>query len=611
MCGLAGEYRFQDSNDVDSDVLDRRTALLRHRGPDASGIWRNQHVGLAHVRLKLVDPQNGVQPMRSPRGNILSYNGEIYNNTELRAELTVRGYQFETRSDTEVLMAAYETWGDRAWERLNGMFAFALYDPESERLHLVRDRLGIKPMFYRVTEGGVDFGSEPSACVDFAQTHASPDPQGILHFLRFAQPLFGDRCVYSGLRVLEPGTQLVADRDGISVTRWYFPVSTDWKETSESEHIARARIRHLLHMSVGRQMFADAPVGVFLSGGIDSAIITGLMAQMCPQPPVAFTIALEGDESELAPARAVARKWKCPHREVVVTPGEFFSGMRELIRLRQLPAAYPNEVLIYLLAKRAASEVKAVLTGEGADELFGGYTRILSVLDFYVRAREAHENGDAVLLNALQSSNADFDVSSDARFFASIYSWLNTADLQSLLSQDLLSHPDILKGDDPFASILASLAEASPRNRFHLLLEYAHLPNLLARLDGATMAASLEGRVPYTDTELVRYMTSLRPELKFSDSGPDKPLLRQTFSDLLPEEVLSRPKRAFDASLRHLFESADGQRELAQISENAGMLEFFDRSALQTWTIQNVENGHQQKTWLLLSLSMWLSRNIL
>ena len=379
MCGLAGEYNFLDSTTVDPRALDRRADLLRHRGPDDRGVWSNRHVGLSHVRLKLLDPENGAQPMRSPKGNVLSYNGKIYNITELRAELTVRGYQFHTRSDTEVLLAAYETWGLRAWERLNGMFAFALYDPASERLYLVRDRLGIKPMFYRVTQRGVEFGSEPSAWEDLRTPSAPVDPAGLLNFLRFAQPVCGTRTVYAGLKVLEPGTALTADRDGISVDRWHHPVTPDWKAVNETPYVVRAHIRHFLHLAVGRQMIADAPVGVFLSGGVDSAVITALMAQMRPEPPIAYTIALEDDEAEFAPARAVVRRWKCRHREVVVTPAEFFRGMKELIALRQFPAAFPNEVLIYLLAKRAHREVKAVLTGEGADELFGGYTRLLTL----------------------------------------------------------------------------------------------------------------------------------------------------------------------------------------------------------------------------------------
>jgi asparagine synthase (glutamine-hydrolysing) len=611
MCGLAGEYRFTDEIAVDAGVLDRRAELIRHRGPDARGSWVNHHVGMSHVRLKLLDPQNGLQPMRSPKGNVLSYNGEIYNNTELRAELLVRGYRFETRSDTEVLLAAYETWGERTWERLNGMFSFALYDPTLERLYLVRDRLGVKPMLYRVTDRGVEFGSEPSAWEDLRSDSAEVDPQGILNFLRFAQPVFGDRSVYAGLKALEPGTQLVVDRDGVSLRRWFSPVTSEWKETSEPRHIARARIYHLLHMAVGRQMIADAPVGVSLSGGVDSAIITGLMAQMRPEPPIAFTIALENDEEELAPARAVARKWKCPHREIVISPAEFFRGMRELISLRQLPVAFPNEVLIYLLARRASQEVKAILTGEGADELFGGYTRILSSIDQYLRGKEAAGVGDPLLLNTLKAANPNLDYHNDPRFFASAYSWFNHVDLEILLNDKWRRHAADNLHPALFERQLESFGAASPRNRFHLLLEYAHLTHLLARLDGATMGASVEGRVPYTDTELVRYLTSLDPEMKFSGSGPDKPLLRETFADLLPPEVLQRPKRAFDASLHRLFGSPEGHRELSLVAKNVRMSEFFDGCALQTWMNENTVNGDLQKTWLLLSLSMWLSRNML
>ncbi|MCX6601441.1 MAG: asparagine synthase (glutamine-hydrolyzing) [bacterium] len=605
MCGFAGEYRYDAEAAIDPGALRRRAERLQHRGPDALGFWRDHHVGLAHARLMLIDPESGHQPMQSPRGTVLSYNGEIYNAAELRAELAVRGWKFRTRSDTEVLLAAYETWGGSAWERLNGMFAFALYDPKPDRLFLVRDRLGIKPAFYRFTTRGVEFGSEPSAWEHLQEGRGVLDPGGVLHYLRFAQPVFGRRSVFGNLRVLEPGTQLVVDTAGAAVERWFEPAAAS--EIGDNPAVMRARLRHLLHLAVGRQMIADAPVGVFLSGGVDSAILVGLMAQMRAEPPQTFTIALAGDEDELRAARAVVNRYRCHHQEVVVSPAEFFQGLRELTRLRRLPAAYPNEVLIYLLARRAAESVKAVLTGEGADELFGGYTRILSLLDIYMKAEEAAARGDELLRMMLRTEHPELDLSGDSRFFAGIYSWFQPSELEPLLNRrwrDALRHA---QSEDPFAEMLASFARVSPGNRFHWLLEYAHLPNLLARLDGATMGASLEGRVPYTDPDIVRYVTALGPQWKFVAHRPDKPLLRGVFDDLLPPEVAARPKRAFNASLERLFESEEGQKELQLLSEDPALSEIFDLHALRAWMGGNNAAGFRQKCWLLLSLSTWLN----
>jgi asparagine synthase (glutamine-hydrolysing) len=340
---------------------------------------------------------------------------------------------------------------------------------------------------------------------------------------------------------------------------------------------------------------------------VDSAVLVGLLAQMRAEPPHTFTIALAGDEDELLAARAVVDRYRCHHQEVVISPAEFFQGLRELTRLRRLPAAYPNEVLIYLLARRAVQSVKAVLSGEGADELFGGYTRILSQLDIYMKAEEAAARGDELLRSMLRAEHPELDLPGDSRFFAAVYSWFQPSELEPLLNRrwrDALRHA---QSEDPFGEMLTSFARVSPGNRFHWLLEYAHLPNLLARLDGATMGASLEGRVPYTDPDLVSYVTALGPQWKFAAHRPDKPLLRGVFDDLLPPEVAARPKRAFNASLERLFESEPGEQELQSLSNDPAMSEIFDLKALRAWMAGNISPGFRQKCWLLLSLSTWLN----
>lgn len=611
MCGFAGEYLLDAQECVNPDAVQRRAAWLHHRGPDAQGTWHDQHVGLSHVRLKLLDPENGIQPMRSARGTVLSYNGEIYNSPELRAELTVHGHQFRTCSDTEVVLAAYDTWGVQAWNRLNGMFAFALYDPRSERLYLVRDRQGIKPAFYRFTSRAVEFGSEPAAWDHLHSGHTPLNPSGVLHYLRFAQPVFGSRFLCRDLKALEPGTQLIVDRQGAVVERWFSVADNQYLDQQDAQPVIHARLRHLLHLAVGRQLVADAPVGVFLSGGVDSAILTALVAQMRPEPPCTFTIALEGDETEFAPAQTVANRWRCRHRQIVVSPAQFFAAMHDLIGTRHMPAVFPNEILICLLAQEAASDVKAVLTGEGADELFGGYTGVLTLLDLYTRAIDAPSPVHSLLLKVLHAEHPQLDFRSDSRFFASVFSWFHPRELETLLTRRWRDHLHRFEMEDPFGPMLRMFAGISPQNRFHWLLQYTHLPNLLARLDGATMSASLEGRVPYTDNDLVEFVTALPHAMKFAPAGPDKPLLRCTFSDLLPPEVSARPKRAFDASLARLFQSPEGRKEIGRLCTSEPLLEIFNRSTLSAWLNSNQSLGHSQKCWLLVSLNLWLNRNLL
>jgi asparagine synthase (glutamine-hydrolysing) len=610
MCGFTGQLLFGNNATVNPDLLESRTRSLSHRGPEAIGIWNEGQIGLAHARLKLLDFENGTQPMRSPRGTVIAYNGEIYNNTELRAELSVYGYQFQTRSDTEVVLAAYDIWGTKAWSRLNGMFALAIYDPASEMLYLVRDRLGIKPLFYTQTASGIEFGSEPSAWEEYQTADAPLSQEAVLYFLRFAQPAGFRESMFAGLNVLEPGSQMAVDKHGVSsVERWY-----NGQELTESanpnELVIRANLNHLLHIAVGRQMSADAPVGIFLSGGIDSAILVGLYMQMTPEPPHTFTIALEGDDIEFAAARAVAKRWQTKHHEITVTPAEYFSAMRKLIETRHLPASVPNEVLIYRLAEEARQYIKVALTGEGADELFGGYSTILSKLNLFSQARKAEASGNDLLMRALHAENPEWKKSSASEFFASVYSWFTPQELVKILQPQWKNALRSSETTDYFGEKLSEFSNLEENNRFHALLEYKHLSGLLARLDGATMAASLEGRVPYTDTDLVRFMSCLPAHLKFASNQQGKRLLRQTFSEIVPLEVISRPKRAFNVPLDVLFTSEQGQLELEEMVQNTRMSEIFNLRELKMWMNSNTPWKNAMKMWLILSLSMWLNRNI-
>lgn len=609
MCGFTGLYKFDASQEVSADLLDSRTVGLMHRGPESTGKWIGRRIGLAHARLEIVDPEHGQQPMLSASGTVLSYNGEIYNNTELRAELSVRGYRFQTRSDTEVLLAAYETWGEQAWHRLNGMFAFALYDPAKECLYLVRDRQGVKPLYYTVSENGVEFGSEPAAWEHIRQTPPEVDAAGLIHFLRFAQPVYGSRCVHKNLHSVEPGSQVIVRPGGVSIETWWNPPPVS-EPPELDEVVIRAKLRHLLHVAVGRQGLTETPVGVFLSGGIDSAVLVDLMSQISGDRFCTFTAALQGDEEDLAAARKVAERLKTRHVERIVTPAQFFDGMRELTGIRCMPAALPNEILIYLLSQRAAEYVKVILSGEGADELFGGYNLLFSLLYKYERAAEQRQNGDSLIRDALKSEFPDLDDSSDSRFFGSACAWFGIAELSGLMRPEWKAAVGESARRDPFAAILDRHRAVDRRNRFYRMLEFVHLPHLLARLDAATMAASVEGRVPYTDHDLVDFVLNLPPSLKYAPETGGKRLLREAWSDRLPPDITTRPKRAFHVPLEKLFASAEGREVLKSMCENDRMLSLFDADKLKMSVSQNASPATLTRMWLLCSVYMWLNCNI-
>ena len=600
MCGVSGQFALAPTTPLNHGEAGRMAARLRHRGPEQAGQWDNEQVILDHRRLILLDAAGGAQPMAGDSA-VMSYNGELYNHHELRDELAARGFRFNGRSDTEVVLAAYACFGDAAWDRFNGMFSLAIYDRREHTLRLLRDPLGIKPLFYSLKPDRLDFASEPAAL----DAQAAPDPYGLLHFLRFAQPVHADSTVAAGIRSVQPGERITF---GPSMHSSSFGQAEPAASETFHPRTAKAKLRYLLWRAVERQAEADAPVGLFLSGGVDSAVLAGILRQLHRCPPRTYTVALENDEAELPAARQVADHFGSAHTELRVSPDRFFAAMRELTARRGLPVCYPNEVLIYELARTAGEQVKIALTGEGADELFGGYSRVLNSLGAYMAATVEASARKPLLLRSLAAEFPAADLSSSSRLFASLTAWWRTEDVLPLLRPSWRERCRDALSPDPFAAAFHQTEGLPPATRASIALTRAHLPNLLARLDGATMAASVEGRVPYTDRDLIAFMrTSLSHDL--SGTG-NKELLRSTFADLLPGGALRRPKRPFDASLSVLFSSPAGQQEIDELYQTESLAELFAMDQLRPWLDRNRQSHTLQRLWLLVSLNRWLSRNI-
>jgi asparagine synthase (glutamine-hydrolysing) len=607
MCGIAGQYLFDKAARVETSLLNDMIERLRHRGPEAVGVWTEGNVGLTHARLKLLDPEHGEQPMKGGHGTVLSYVGEIYNNTELRAELTVLGYDFRSTSDTEVLLAAYDTWGEQAWTRFNGMFAFALYDARKQTLLLVRDRFGIKPLYYREMSDGIEFSSEIAGWVASDERHAIR-PEGIVNFLRSSHTVNGSATMYEGIYALTPGQCLTVDHRGCTLADWSLSASDESPKIGDLP-ATTAKLRHLMHLAVGRQMIADAEVGVMLSGGVDSAILAGLLSQMKPERVRTYAIALEGDEADLIAAEQSAKKCYALHTSILVSPEEFFQAMDELLEIRKLPAALPNEVLIYLLSKRAANDVKVLISGEGADELFGGYDKIMTQLTRYAKAVKRKQAGDDLALKAMRMEFPDLDFSSLQSFFASSCAWFSPEQIAAVMKPEWSAV--ITRQLAQAQSTDGQSADSANKDSFSSMLLSAHLPQLLYRLDGAAMAASIEGRVPFLDHDLAGFAQALPTEINFRPGGAGKELLRRTFADLIGDEAAARKKRAFHASPRLLFESDAGRNRLEQMITNPRHVRFFHQDCIERLKIQNGGQQDYLGVWLLYSLCAWLNRNML
>jgi asparagine synthase (glutamine-hydrolysing) len=604
MCGIAGQYCLRPTATVSETVLRNHNEALQRRGPDDEGIWKNTIVGLCHRRLAILDPDGGHQPMVGTEGAILSYNGEIYNHQELRTELEARGHQFQTHSDPEVVLTAFAEWGEAAWKRFNGMFAFALWNPKDQSLHLVRDRLGIKPLFFSIRHGNLHFASEPSALLRCEDVGRDLEPAALMTYLLYFQPILGDQTLFRDIRMLEPGTEITVRKTDIQTKKWWEP-QIKWQDSASDETLVRGKLRYLLQSAVHRQIAADVPVGAYLSGGLDSTILVGLWVQMTRETLPTYTICLEGDEDEADYATLAARRFGTRHKNYKIGAEEFFDGMRNLISMRRLPLSVPNEVLIYLLAERVAPEVKVVLTGEGADELFGGYYGLLSAV-------ESQQISTQTLMDAPRpAEQAETLAREEGRYFASLYRWFSNEELRPLLSSPFAEQLDDLKIDGDIAECFKRLSQIPFLERALFFLEHFHLPSLLGRLDGATMAGSVEGRVPFTDSELVEFVEGLPGSLRFQGSlKPDKYLLRKTFEDLVPTPILQRPKKAFPVPLGHLFETPRGQIEMRRILECNALFTFVRREPLTRWLAEGRGPGFAFQVWKLLSLAMFLDENM-
>ena len=451
------------------------------------------------------------------------------------------------------------------------------------------------------------FASEPSVLLRCPEVSRNIDPEVVLGFLLFYQPILGDKTLFRDIRALEPGCELTINESGVHKRRWWEPkVDESNRDTLKSETAIRGKLRHLLDLATQRQIVANVPVGALLSGGLDSTILVGLMAQRALESPLTYTICLEGDEEETEFASIAARHFKTKHKNYTASAEEFFRGMEELVRVRKLPLVVPNEVLIYLLALRIAPEVKVVLTGEGADELFGGYSNLLSIVNTRATSPEK-----ASLTQAIADPPGTSALKKDWSNFLFHYSWFSKEELHPLLRPQVSRILELGVGNSYITQYFHNFQNLTPLTRAFLFLEHVHLPGLLGRLDGAMMAASIEGRVPYTDYELVDFVVSLEDTLKYPGGlKPDKYLLRKTFEDLVPAQILKRPKKAFPVPLERLFQTQPGKVALERILDCEPLFHFFQPEALKHWIKEGQGPGFALQAWKLLSLSMFLEDNM-
>jgi asparagine synthase (glutamine-hydrolysing) len=604
MCGITGWVDYRRDLTEERDIIAAMSATMECRGPDAGGIWCARHAAIGHRRLSVIDIEGGIQPMLAGRDPdvVLTFSGEIYNFRELRRELASYGHAFRTRSDTEVLLRAWLQWGARCVSRLNGMFAFAIWDAESQELVLVRDRMGIKPLYYARLPGGAVFGSEPKAILAHPQVAAELDAEGIAEL--FAQ--FGARTpghgVYRGLAEVRPGWLVRVTRAGAhAVPYWQLTA----RPHTDNLHTTVAAVRDLLEDIVERQLVADVPLCALLSGGLGSSTVTAMAAGSVRRHGgnalATFSVGFAGSQHDFRPgrlppshdepyARRVAEHVGSRHRTILLDAADLAGSQWEPLAAHDLPATGEEYISAYLLFRAVREHAVVALSGESADEVFGGYP-------WY------HD---------------------EAMLAAPTYPWAAGGSWAPLLRPEVAAGARLDEyAADRYADARAEVprldGESHGEARIREVLYHGltrWLPPLLDRKDRLSMAVGLEVRVPFCDHRLVEYVWNVPWPVK-ETGGIEKGLLRKAVADLLPAEVVCRAKSGYPASAdRSYADALAAQMDDLLRQPGAPLFGLVDRARLTAAVAADpalpgmmaIRPGPMAAPAFLLDVNEWLRR---
>ncbi len=562
MCGICGVIHSDRTRHVDARALKNMTSSMTHRGPDDEGCYLNGHVGLGHRRLSIIDLTTGAQPIYNETKSVLIvFNGEIYNCRELQKKLESGGHHFYTTSDTEVIVHAYEEYGLACVEQLNGMFAFALWDVYNNRLVLARDRTGIKPLYYADLPGVFVFGSELKAVTVHPAVSREIDRAALDQYLTF-EHIPSPSSIFKDVRKLPPGSLLV-HQDGHTSIRRYWDMSPAQSENERprSEESYRQELIHTLREAVRKELISDVPLGVFLSGGIDSSAVAALMCELAPGSVNSFSVAFEDpsfDESSYA--RQVADLLGMQHYEAVLTPDMMLNLIPNIAEILDEPLGDSSIIPTYLLCRFAREHVKAALGGDGGDELFGGYPTIKAhrLFQYYERLvpRPVRRSLIPAIVNRLPVSFENISFDFKARRFASGYGleptlrhhmWMGsfTEQEKAMLLRPAARAPDsavieILRGHEAACGCTDTL------NRILYCDMKLYLEgDILTKVDRASMANSLEVRVPVLNNIMLDFAQRLPVRYKLKGLTT-KHLLKQALRGMLPDSIINRRKKGFN-----------------------------------------------------------------
>jgi asparagine synthase (glutamine-hydrolysing) len=618
MCGICGQFDFVDQEPICPDTIRRMATSITHRGPDDEGYYFAASLGLGFRRLSIIDLEGGHQPMSDREGKVwVVFNGEIYNFKDLRSELVSRGHRFQTNCDTEVIVHGYKEYGTDLFQRLNGMFGLAIWDATRRRLVVARDAMGIKLIYYRLADGKLTFASEIRPLVVADASDPEVDPVSLSLFLRYRytpSPL----TIFKGIRKLAPGSMLVVENGKCTESRWYDYTPTPFANPKEDAEAER-ELSELYDAAVGRHLISDVPVGILLSGGLDSGLLLALMNRHGAGWP-AYTVGY-GEvfaDDELADAAETAALLGARHIPVKLDREEFEEALPKIVEALEEPVASSSIVPMYFVCRRAREDVKVALIGQGPDEVFGGYKRHLGVhYGAWWRGMPAPIRGlvgSAIKRlprnETLKRGVNALDIEDRLQRYQQVFCLAPASQIDNLFRPEFFDAKLNNRTVDAWHELIPQMAHTDELGGFQLLELRSSLPDeLLMYADKLSMAHGLEVRVPYLDRTVVEFAQRLNASFKVRN-GTGKWLHRRVCERLLDPRILKRKKRGFAVNVVDGWfrSSVHGQWAAMLSDENSHLFELLEPPAVQK-LLQDHRSGRQDNYKLLFSLvvlEQWL-----
>lgn len=637
MCGILSVISLNNNELLRNDQeFEFALNMMEHRGPDASCSVYESNVHLGHSRLSIIDlDEASNQPFYSDCGRyVIVFNGEIYNYREIKQELSDKGYKFRTQGDTEVLLYSLIEYGREGVQNFIGMFSFVFCDLKTNQYLIFRDRLGVKPLFYSIEDNRIIICSEVRPITQLVK-NLRFNESALISYVSYRYPILDDT-FFDNIKSLPPGHYMSIDNQGsINVEKYWSLQSSICKSNEDlGEEYYLEKLRKILCSAVSYRMVSDVEVGSFLSGGVDSSAITALMSIQTTKPVNSFTIGFE-DKSyqEFDYAKEVAERYSTKHTEITIEASTYIESMSHLIELKGAPLSVPNEVALYLMSKEMKKSISVVLSGEGADEIFGGYGRIHRSTYDYERVMEIMNkqclsDKEQEFISKCKKKYGEKLFSSEVEHFIINYEYMSFEEKRKLFSnRDLLVETES-KILDKFQSVFDEANTDNYLNKMLYVFEMLHLPGLLQRVDSATMAASIEARVPFVDHRLVEFAFSIpnKYKLKWKDKKASayllsdeisevhdipKYILKKGCEDILSNNILYRKKMGFPVPLNNWFggEFRQYAKEML-LSNNSKVLKYFNKNEIVRMLDDDdlVKQHHKaMKVWNIINVEIFLN----